>query len=252
MSEQGLFLLAMGTLVLGLRHGVDWDHIAAIMDIAGAQPSRLRGLVMGTLYALGHAFVVVLLGLLALWVGVLLPEWVDAYLERVVGVTLVVLGVWILWSLLRDPYGFRLRSRWMLLFAAVRAVYRRLSLGRRGGEAAAPVGGGQPLEAPGPLVSWNIGMIHGVGAETGSQALLLASVAGVRTALEGSVLLLTFTIGLVVSNTFITLATTMGFLGAQSRRLLYIALGVTAGVFSLILGVLFLAGLGTLLPHLLA
>lgn len=252
MSEKSLLLLALGVLVLGLRHGIDWDHIAAITDITSAQPNRLRGFLMGTVYALGHAFVVVVLGLLALWVGVLLPDWVDAYLERVVGVTLVVLGVWVFWSLFHDPSHFRLRSRWMLIFSAARAVYRR-AIGRlRGQPTVAPVGGGQPADAPGPLASWNIGMIHGIGAETGSQALLLASVAGVRSPGDGSVLLLAFTVGLVASNTVITIASSIGFLGAQTRRTAYIALGVLAGTFSLVLGTLFLAGMGTILPHLLA
>ncbi|MFN3974155.1 MAG: hypothetical protein ACK4K2_02595 [Dehalococcoidia bacterium] len=252
MSEKSLLLLALGVLVLGLRHGIDWDHIAAIADITSAQPTRLRGFLMGTVYALGHAFVVVVLGLLALWIGVLLPEWIDAYLERVVGATLVVLGVWVFWSLLRDPAHFRLRSRWMLIFAALRGVYRQVVGRLRGQPSVVPVGGGQPADAPGPLASWNIGMLHGLGAETGSQALLLASVAGVRSPADGSVLLLAFTIGLVASNTLITIASSMGFLGAQTRRTAYIALGVVAGTFSLALGILFLAGKGTVLPHLLA
>ncbi|MCS7207493.1 MAG: hypothetical protein NZ951_06125 [Dehalococcoidia bacterium] len=251
MPEQSLLLLALGTLLLGLRHGVDWDHIAAIADLTGAQPTRLRGFIIGTLYALGHAFVVVVLGLLALWFGTLLPEWVDAYLERVVGATLVVLGAWIFWTLWQSPQEFRLRSRWMLLLAGARALYRRLTTLLRRQPAVVPVGGGQPIDTPGPLMAWNIGMIHGIGAETGSQALLLASVAGVSAAGAGSVLLFTFTLGLVISNSLITLATTMGFLGAQGRRWLYIALGVVAGVFSLVLGILFLAGWGTLLPALL-
>ncbi|GBD11878.1 High-affinity nickel transport protein [bacterium HR23] len=252
MTEKSLVLLALGTLVLGLRHGIDWDHIAAIADLTGAQPTRLRGFIMGTIYALGHAFVVVVLGLLALWFGTLLPEWVDAYLERVVGATLAVLGVWIFWSLLQNPEQFRLRSRWMLIFDAFKALSRRTLGVLRRQPAVVPVGGGQPADAPGPLASWNIGMIHGIGAETGSQALLLASVAGVTSPGAGSLLLLTFTLGLVFSNSVITLASTLGFLGAQSRRRLYITLGVVAGIFSLTLGILFLLGKGTVLPHLLA
>ena len=47
---------------------------------------------MGTLYALGHAAVVVVLGMLAIWFGTLLPEWVDGYMEPVVGITLLLLG----------------------------------------------------------------------------------------------------------------------------------------------------------------
>ncbi len=61
-GQIGVGLVALG-VGLGLRHGIDWDHIAAITDVTSSQPSRLRGFAMGTLYALGHAAVVLTLGL---------------------------------------------------------------------------------------------------------------------------------------------------------------------------------------------
>ena len=89
-AEIGIALLGTG-LGLGLRHGIDWDHIAAISDVAGSQKSRRRSMGMGTLYALGHAAVVVALGLVAIWLGTLLPDWVDGYMEIAVGITLLLL-----------------------------------------------------------------------------------------------------------------------------------------------------------------
>src|SRR6266478_1189507 len=98
---------------LGFRHGFDWDHIAAITDITsttsashteaegpagapmpshGHDPVELRG------HALGHAFVVLVLGVAALLLGAVLPPWVDPILEKVVGLTLVLLGTWVLFS----------------------------------------------------------------------------------------------------------------------------------------------------------
>src|SRR5512132_1574108 len=74
---------------------------------------------LASLYALGHASVVFVLGVSALLVGAVLPAWVDPILEKVVGVTLVLLGVWVLYSVyqyLRGKGEFRLRSRWMLVF----------------------------------------------------------------------------------------------------------------------------------------
>src|SRR5207237_10395947 len=68
---------------------------------------------LATLYALGHASVVMVLGVAALLLGAVLPAWVDPILERVVGVTLVLLGVWVLFSVyqyLRGKGEFRLRS----------------------------------------------------------------------------------------------------------------------------------------------
>ena len=74
---------------------------------------------LATLYALGHASMVVALGVAALLFAAILPDWVDPILERVVGVTLVLLGVWVLFSVtqyLRGKGELRLRSRWMLVF----------------------------------------------------------------------------------------------------------------------------------------
>ena len=69
---------------------------------------------LATLYALGHASVVTVLGVAALVLGAVLPAWVDPILERVVGGTLVLLGAWVLYSVvqyLRGKGEFRLRRR---------------------------------------------------------------------------------------------------------------------------------------------
>ncbi len=78
-----------------------------------------RAVGLASLYALGHAGVVVVLGLAALTFGAVLPDWVDPVMERLVGVTLVGLGLWVAYALARSWRGgaeFRLRSRWMLVF----------------------------------------------------------------------------------------------------------------------------------------
>lgn len=247
-GEIGIGLLGVG-LGLGLRHGIDWDHIAAITDVTAAQPSRLRGLAMGTLYAGGHAAVVVALGLAAIWAGSRLPDRFDSYMEVIVGVTLISLGFWVFWSLFRSPDKFMLRSRWMLAFSAVKGAYRWL-LFKASGKRREP----RPARsrAYGAVASTGIGVVHGIGAETGSQALLLAAAAGATSAVAGSFLLAAFAVGLVISNSAITLAATTGLLGARMKRSSYIAVGVLFGAFSIVVGALFIAQRGGLLPEFLA
>lgn len=243
-AELGLALVGVG-VGLGLRHGVDWDHIAAITDVTSAQPSRLRGFAMGTMYALGHAAVVFALGLLAIMASSQLPGWIDQYMEMLVGLTLVTLGIWVFYSLIRNPNEFKLRSRWMLVFAAVRSGVRWFNAKVRGRTYTAVE------SAPGYYgvgASTGIGMIHGIGAETGSQALVLAGVAGATSVATGSFLLVFFTIGLILSNSVITIASTMGILGSRAHRFTYIGLGILIGTFSLVIGVLFLAQKASVLP----
>jgi len=204
---------------------------------------------LATLYALGHASMVVALGIAAIAFAAILPEWIDPILQRVVGVTLVVLGAWVLFSvvqLLRGKDDFRLRSRWMLVFDLARTGWAALQ---------ARIHGHEHRDVPhatqyGPRTAYAVGIIHGIGAETGSQALLLAGVAGATGVGPGIVILLAFTVGLLLSNTLVAFVTATGFIGAQRMRQIYVVLGVVVGIASLYIGLLFIAGLGTALPDL--
>jgi high-affinity nickel-transport protein len=113
----GLVLTAFG---FGFRHGIDWDHIAALTDITSSQEEPRRSLWFATLYALGHALVVFVLGLAAIVLAQRLPDGVDAVMERFVGATLVVLGCYVFYALVRHGRDFRMRSRWMLMLTGVR------------------------------------------------------------------------------------------------------------------------------------
>ena len=139
---QGGEAFGVGVLVsaflFGFRHGIDWDHIAAITDITSSQEDRRASVVFGTLYALGHALVVFAIGSAAILLGAKLPESVDPIMERIVGFTLVILGVFVFASLIKHGRDFRMRSRWMLIFSGVRSAYRktRSAIGRPNGSGA--------------------------------------------------------------------------------------------------------------------
>lgn len=287
-----------------MRHGIDWDHIAAIADItsttaateaaeeahrvehttapethvhgggdevsthrqadhaavdvaAGDRPmssarvraDQRRAIGLGSLYAFGHAAVVAALGLAALTIGALLPGWVDPILGRIVGVTLIVLGVWVLYSAyayVRHGSAFRLRSRWMLAFDSIRYGWRWFGAKLHGHTHV------EPLEASayGPRTAFSVGMVHGIGAETGSQVLLIAAIGGAAAAGMGVQMMVAFIIGLLITNTIIVVVSAFGFAASQVRSRLYLVVGVAAGMFSLVVGVVFLFGLDSILPAL--
>lgn len=292
--DGGLAALAGLGIALGLRHGIDWDHIAAITDItssaiatdesvaaelpvlraqrfrlatagggslsdgvspAVAPPQEARqrrrreirtGMFLATMYALGHATLVVILGLLAIWASAVLPDWIDPLMERLVGLTLLLLGGWIIYSLIRNGRDFRLQSRWMVVFSLARRGWDRLR-SRLTGER---IPHRHEVANYGPRTAYGIGMIHGIGAETGSQAVLLASAAGATTRATGSVLLGFFTVGLLLSNTLVAGLSSAGFVSSSTKRNIYMVIGVFAAIFSLLVGFLFLTGRGTALPDL--
>jgi len=112
--------LAVTVFLAGLRHGFDLDHIAAITDISSSAANRRRSLVLGTFYIVGHALVLVILGTLAVLAGQRIPASLDSLMGRVIGFTLIVLGLYVVYSLIRFRRDFRPRSRWMLVVAGIK------------------------------------------------------------------------------------------------------------------------------------
>lgn len=281
--------LMLAALAFGLRHGIDWDHIAAITDITASQDSPRAGVKLGTLYVLGHAAVVLVLGVAAILIGDRLPPSVDEAMGKVVGVTLVALGVYVIYSLVRHGRDFRMQSRWMLALRGVRAAYRWVSSQLRPGVPTpvdhdhAHIAGDyhhqddtENRSKPGnrfrrsthihshrhpdvsdPLASYStktalgIGALHGIGAETPTQVLIFLTAAGAGGPAAGLVVLAVFLVGLVVSNSLITFGSAFGFLAASRRFAVYASLGALTGVVSLSIGTLLLLGQDSILPALL-
>jgi hypothetical protein len=291
-SSKGFgFGLLLAAFWFGFRHGIDWDHIAAITDITSSQDERRRAMLFGTLYALGHALVVLTLGVLAIIGATALPASIDETMTRVVGGTLILLGIYVVVSLIRHGREFRLRSRWMLIFAGVRRGSRwiraRVRAGRGHATGRVPVGAGVGVGTAtaesgdeqarlwhhghhgrpghhhhtrpepddtfmnyGKATAFGVGMIHGVGAETPTQVLVFLAAAGAGGRWVGVVVLLTFIVGLLASNTLITLGSAFGFLRASEHFGIYVTVALVTAAFSLVIGTIFLLGETTLLPAL--
>jgi hypothetical protein len=91
-SGKPLVALAVA-LLLGLRHPLDPDHLAAVGAMARTSGERARGALIGFTWGLGHATTIVLLGTpLVLWAAVM-PENLQRILEAVIGVVILVLGL---------------------------------------------------------------------------------------------------------------------------------------------------------------
>jgi hypothetical protein len=70
----------------------------------------------------------------AIVAGEKLPDSVDDVMTKVVGVTLLLLGIYVFYSLFKHGRDFRMRSRWMLVFSGVQRGYAwaRDHIGRHG------------------------------------------------------------------------------------------------------------------------
>jgi len=277
LASTGLGLgLLLSALFLGMRHGVDWDHIAAITDLTATQESPRRGVLLGTIYALGHGLVVLAIGAVAIVAGQNLPDSVDALFGRIVGWTLILLGVYVAYTLISQRGEFRMQSRWMLLIRGVRRLVARFrsraTVEHEHAHAAHdhhygdPAADEQPAAAQqvhshhhvhepdeltgeyGGRVSLGVGMLHGVGAETPTQVVIFLAAAEAGGTTAGFAVLVTFLVGLFTTNTLIAVATAYGFRSADRRRRFQMILGGVTAVVSLVVGTLFALGQEAVLP----
>jgi hypothetical protein len=241
-----LDLALISAAVLGLRHGFDYDHIAAISDITSVESSRKRAMRMGLLYVLGHAAMVAALGSAVILFQRSLPKSIDNWAERAVGLTLLVLGVYVLATLLRDKANLP-RSRASLLLGAFAWLGRRFQQLRG---VVPDQARAQASASYGPESVFLIGIIHGLGAETPTQLLVFLLAANLGGLARGFLGLSVFLAGLLAMNTLMT-ASAIGIFGlsASKPEVLRFVIGATAA-YSVVVGAIFLFGVASFLPRL--
>jgi high-affinity nickel-transport protein len=244
-ATHNLELALISAAVLGFRHGFDYDHIAAISDITSVQTERSLGMRLGLLYALGHAATVAVLGSAVILFQLSLPDGMDRIAERLVGITLLILGVYVLGSLFRGSSPPR--SRFHIITGALRWLHWKIKSYGHDHEIPAPVRSGWNYNAKSVLM---IGVIHGFGAETPSQLMIFLLAANLGGIGKGFLGLTMFIAGLLVMNTAMTGAA-VGLFGSDSGlpRFQYLVTALTA-IYSLAVGTFFLLGSSRLLPPL--
>ncbi|WP_188757633.1 hypothetical protein [Edaphobacter acidisoli] len=236
-----LYIALVTAAVLGFRHGFDYDHIAAIADIVSVQSSRRIGFRLGMIYALGHALTVAALGSIVVVLGVHLPTGIDRWAERFVGLTLLVLGIYVLGTLIFRPAGTLPKSRYMLLHHAWHHTKLAFSHAEHGKTYTAP----NSFDSRSVFV---IGIVHGLGAETPSQLMIFLLAANLGGAALGMLGLGMFLAGLLTMNALMTASAAGAFGISRQRPHLLRAVSALTGAYSLAMGIVFLAGRSAILP----
>jgi len=238
-----LEITLISCVVLGFRHGFDYDHIAAISDIASVQEKPSTAMRLGLLYALGHASMIACLGGIVILFQLSFPPRLDSWAERLVGLTLIVLAIYVLGSLVwGDPKAIP-PSRAALIVRGFRKLRRKLS--------AAPTASDhdENLNYTGPI-AFGVGVIHGLGAETPSQLalfLVAANLGGISKGIGGMAM---FLAGLLLMNTIMTASASGLFrTAAPHPRIMRVFVGLTA-IYSFVIGCIFLLHSANRLPPL--
>jgi high-affinity nickel-transport protein len=243
-----LRLALISAAALGFRHGLDYDHIAAITDISSVQSRPRDAMKFGLLYVAGHAATVAVLGAAAVIFRIALPAASDRWAERLVGITLLLLGLYVLGTFFRPgTHSHVPRTRITLLVNGLLWVYWRLSR----------LFGGTRVEAPqifkdgyGARSTFVVGVIHGLGAETPTQILLFLMAANLGGTGAGLLGLLMFIVGLLAMNTLMCASAAGLFSATLSHPNALRALTLATSVYSIIVGAIFLVGSAGKLPSL--
>jgi hypothetical protein len=246
MDPVNLRLALFSAAVLGFRHGLDYDHIAAISDISSVQSRPRDAMHYGLLYVSGHAATVALLGSAAVAFRITLPPASDRWAERMVGITLLLLGIYVLGTFFRpSSHSHRPKTRITLLLNGILWIYWRLSR----------LFGGSRTEAPqvfkdgyGTTSTFMVGVIHGFGAETPTQILLFLMAANLGGTAAGLLGLLAFIIGLLAMNTLMCASAAGLFSATLARPTALRVLTLATSAYSIMVGTIFLLGSASKLP----
>lgn len=87
-----LSILGFGFL-LGLWHAKDPDHLAAVSTIVAEKKNLLTSMIVGGYWGAGHTLAILIVGALVIFLKLQISETMEARLEALVGVMLVVLGI---------------------------------------------------------------------------------------------------------------------------------------------------------------
>ena len=210
--------------VLGLKHALDGDHLAAVSTIATEERSLWRSSLIGVFWGLGHTGALLVFGLALAAFRIVISPGVSNFLEFTVGIMLVLLGLNVFRKLAmgeaihvhaHEHDGVRHTHAHVHLVRTDHAhEHRVLRLGGR------------------PFV---VGVVHGL---AGTAALMLLVIGAIPSLLLAAGYILIFGAGSIGGMVLISLLFSLP-LALATRRLASVAraVRVTAGLFSLGFGV---------------
>ncbi len=94
-GQIGVEVILLVSLLLGLRHASDPDHLAAVTTLIASEKERDRvrkAGAMGFLWGLGHGTTLVLVGLPLVLLNQYLPEVISKVAEVAIGCIIVLLA----------------------------------------------------------------------------------------------------------------------------------------------------------------
>jgi ABC-type nickel/cobalt efflux system permease component RcnA len=230
-GDVGVGVILLVSLLLGVRHASDPDHLAAVTTLiaSGKERHRVRKAgTMGFFWGLGHGTTLVLIGLPLVLLNQYLPEIVGKIAEVAIGCIIVLLAM-------------RLLVRWR------RGLYHVHVHSHDGSEAHRHVHSHVLDESHGhahrvpkrtPLSSYGVGLVHGIGGSGGLTLLLISTISD-KVQATGALLL--FAAGTAVSMALLSTAFGLVIAGGPLARN-FERVAPVLGVLSMAFGVWYALG----------
>jgi ABC-type nickel/cobalt efflux system permease component RcnA len=224
--ESSLAVALILGLLLGARHSLDPDHVVAVSTMVSEYRNPFKALWIGVSWGLGHTTTLLIVGLIVVGLHVTIPENIALFLELIVGVMLIVLGLQVLWAFRKKKvhlhphdhdsgqhYHFHSHAE-----VSDHAAHHKLSFL------------GKPSFR---LKSYLVGTVHGV---AGSAALMLIALTAIDSPWTGILYIVLFGLGSIVSMGIMTIFLAVPFSTSARFPAFNRLIQMAAGTFSIIFG----------------
>jgi len=216
-------LLLLGFL-LGMRHALETDHVAAVASLATRSTSVTDSVRLGAVWGLGHTLTLFVFGSMVLLMDSMIPQRLALGLEFAVGLMLVLLGIDVLWRVMHERVHFHVHRHGN----GIRHFHAHLHAGEQGHPAIHRHH--HPDRAAFPLRALFVGLMHGM---AGSAALIMLTLQAVDSPWTGMFYIALFGIGSIAGMAALSVVIAVPLRGLSG---LHNGLQVIVGTVTLIVG----------------
>jgi ABC-type nickel/cobalt efflux system permease component RcnA len=220
-------------LVLGMKHAMEADHVAAVASLAARSGTVGEAARLGVAWGMGHTLTLFVIGAVVLLLGAAVPETATHALEFAVGVVLVGLGIDVVRRMMKEGVH---------VHAHQHHGERHLHLHQHDKAAAPPVQHAPHSATPHahphkrilPLRALCVGLVHGM---AGSAALIVLTLGTIQSVWLGVAYIGLFGIGSIAGMLVLSLVIGLPLrLTAHKLGNLYNGLTAAIGVLTIFLG----------------
>lgn len=218
-------ILLLGFL-LGMRHALEADHIAAVATLATRSHSLRHALFQGSVWGMGHSAALFLACSAVLFLDTVVPEQLARLLEALVGGMLIVLGLDVMQRMLRKHVHFHTHAH--------RDGTVHFHAHSHAGDDAPHVSQHEHNHPSHfPMRALYVGLMHGL---AGSAALILLMLGTVASPMTGLLYVGLFGLGSIVGMAMLSLAISIPLRNARCFTWLYNSMQTTIALVSVVIG----------------